>query len=111
MKQFTVNQVTRPILWRILLGFVAVASFAIFTAIVGGEAVSGKIEQGHYFISASSGLKEVSAAVYRVSAAMCLLASLGFFLVALGVLRLLQVQGFLDDRKALKPIMLAFFSL
>src|SRR5689334_16071786 len=95
MKEITVDRITRPIFWRILLGFALVASFGVFTAAIGGQAVSGKIEQGHYLISSGSGFKEVSATVYRTSAGLCLLASVGFFLVAWGVSQLLQEQGFL----------------
>ena len=49
-------------------GVVLFAIFIIFSLIVGGDAVSGKIEDGRYYVSSHGKLKEVSRTVYVLSA-------------------------------------------
>ena len=49
-------------------GVVLFAIFIIFSLIVGGDAVSGKIEDGRYYVSSHGKLKEVSRTVYLLSA-------------------------------------------
>ena len=52
------------------LCFLAVANFlafAIITSILGGDALNGKIEDGHYYLRYGSRYTEVSAMVFQYS--------------------------------------------
>ncbi len=50
-----------------VLGMVNFVAFLVGTAYFGGDAVSGKVVDGHYFLSSHGRLTEVSAAVFTYS--------------------------------------------
>ena len=96
----------------------AVAIFAVFTIALGGDALNGKIENGHYYVC---GLKrdeigsivytEVSRIAYLISASLSLLVALSFFCIGNRVLFLLTSAGILDKGKSLRTVMNVFFGL
>ena len=107
-KQTLMPHVTPSFLWPFIVGIFAIVSFATFTTFVGGDALNGKIENGHFYVRMSPQYKEVSRFVYVLSASLCLFASSGLFLIGNRVLHILENIGFLTKRR-LKRLLNLFF--
>ena len=101
-------------LWQLLTlltGFCLVITFALFAAALGGEALSGKSENGHYYIRGGRLFHEVSHAKYLLSGLTCFGASLGAFLIAHVVLGQIKKAGIIDGKNALATVLEIFFGL
>jgi len=61
MYQGVVSKVLRGLVWIGLLNFF---SFALFSSLIGGDALGGQVHDGHYFVSYKGNLTEVSSAVF-----------------------------------------------
>jgi hypothetical protein len=108
MKLFTLPDVPKSLLWRIFIGMFTFASFAAFSLLVGGDALNGKIENGHYYVAGGTPYKEVTFSVYVTSTVLCLASSIGIFLGGNSVLRLLDMANLVDPRKILRPVLNVF---
>ena|ERR1019366_4948982 len=78
-----------PIWLRCLavFAFVNFFTFWIAAGLLGGDAINGKIENGHYFLRSHAHLKEVSSAVFFYSRIHCLSAMAGIFILAIAVVQ------------------------
>ena len=110
MKRLGLLQHTsKKFLFLSAVGVIPIVLFGVFTAIIGGEALSGKIDNGHYYVREGMPYKEVSFRAYVISASLCFAASVGFFLIANGVLRRLDEEGLLNSKRSLKTVLHVFF--
>jgi|SRR5690242_20236968 len=104
-----INNLPRGVLVTVSLSIIVLVSFAIFTASIGGDALDGKIENGHYFVRQGAPYKEVSFFQYIISAFLCLMASVAFFLLGNRVLYVLEIVGILKSKSALRICLNIFF--
>jgi hypothetical protein len=92
MKAKALNRITwkeSPI-WLRCLGvfvFTNFATFWIVAVLLGGDAVNGKIENGHYFLSSHGHLQEVSKSVFLYSKIHCLSAMAGIPILMIAVVQ------------------------
>src|SRR4051812_2892112 len=76
--------------WLRCLGVFALLNFFTFwigAMLLGGDAVNGKVESGHFFLRSHAHLQEVSASVFFYSRIHCLSAMAGLFLLAIAVVQ------------------------
>jgi len=118
MKHFSLPQLPQSFVWIVVSSVITLISFAAFTAALGGDALNGKIEEGHYYVrgvlrDSQGGVlyKEVSRSAYVASASLCLLASIAFFLIGNRVLHLLEKQGILKSEKKLRTVLNVFWGM
>jgi hypothetical protein len=64
MQTRTVQRICNAVLLLAVVNFLA---FAIFSSILGGDALTGKIEDGHYYLRYRGKYTEVSPAVFQYS--------------------------------------------
>lgn len=109
MKIYSLHQLPKSLLPLIVICVITIISFATFTAFIGGDALNGKIENGHFFVRQSVPYKEAPFSVYTASALLCFLASIAFFLLGNRILFTLEVIGILKSKPALRKTLNALF--
>ena len=80
------------------LAFVNFAAFAVVAARLGGDAVSGKVESGRYYLSSHGVRTEVSRAVYNYSLVHTVSTWITHGLALVGVLSLYAVGQLYEPR-------------
>jgi hypothetical protein len=76
--------------WLRCLGVFALLNFFAFwivAVLLGGDAVNGKIQAGHYFLGSHAHLREVSASVFLYSKIHCLTAMGGLIILMIAVVQ------------------------
>lgn len=64
MRQDCVSKGLHGVVW---IGFVNFLAFALIASWIGGDAMSGQVRDGHYYVNYKSHLTEVSPAVFSYS--------------------------------------------
>jgi len=111
MKPTFLSQLPKSALTVVLVSMVAVLSFALFTATIGGDALGGRIENGRYYVRGGAKYVEVSLWVYVVSASLSLFASVGLLLIGNRVLRVLNDLGIMRSRRGLQLALNVLFAI
>ena len=86
----------------IIICVLVFVSFVIINVIIGGDALNGKIENGHFYVRQGVLYKEVSFGEYLVSAFSCLSVSVAFFLIGNRVLYALEIACILQSTPTLR---------
>ena len=76
--------------WLRCLGVFALVNFFAFwiaAVLLGGDAVNGKIENGHYFLRSHAHLREVSSSIFFYSTIHCVSAMVGIFVLVAAVVQ------------------------
>ena len=71
----------------VVLALVNFLTFWVGAMLLGGDAVNGKIENGHYFLRSHAHLQEVSSSVFFYSKIHCLSAMAGIVLSMIAVVQ------------------------
>ncbi len=74
--------------WLRILGTAALVNFFTFwigVVLLGGDAVNGRIQNGHYFLRSHAHLQEVSAGIFIYSEIHCISAMVGMVATMLAV--------------------------
>ena len=110
MKHPILPKLPRSITWPLCISVAPIALFAAFTVIVGGDALSGTIQHGHYFVRERSIYKEVSRVTFLLSATFSLLAAIGVFVIANRVLRFLDLAEITSQKPLFRKLVNWFFA-
>ncbi len=109
--KFLIPKLSRGSLTVIALSLVAMAGFAIFTALAGGDALTGEMKDGRFYLGDRLKQRQVSRSTYVTSAALCLLACIGGFVLGHEALEALKSVGILEQRQGLALVLNLFFAL